>query len=231
MQRTKYFAFKSLSMKNWKKLLSYFFEFHVESSSSNFHEDLYVSYSRGRYQLSTENAIYSFGDLYTNYYQAFEQIDLNKRKVEKVLILGFGLGSIPMMLEQNFKKKYDYTAVEIDEEVLYLAHKYVTKNLESNIETICTDAAFFVEQCEEVFDIVCVDLFLDDIIPDAFQQQAFLQSTKKLIAPNGLLLYNRLALTIEDKEKNEHFMMDEFLPVFPKGHYLDVDGNWMFLNK
>ena len=49
---------------------------------------------------------------------------------------------------------------------------------------------------------VCVDLFLDDIIPDAFQQQAFLQRTKKLIAPNGLLLYNRLALTMEDKEKN-----------------------------
>ncbi|NJN78850.1 MAG: methyltransferase domain-containing protein [Saprospiraceae bacterium] len=217
-------------MKKWKKILSYIFEFHVETTSSEFHEALHVSYSRGRYQLSTQNAIYSFGDLYTNYYQAFEQIDLDNRKVKNVLILGFGLGSIPMMLEQHFHQNYNYTAVEIDEEVLYLAHKYVTNELNSPIETICTDAAFFVQQCDDVFDIVCVDLFLDDIIPDVFQQQEFLKQVKTLIAPKGILLYNRLALTKADKAKNETFLKNEFLPIFPKGRYLDVDGNWMFLN-
>lgn len=217
-------------IKNWKKILSYLFEFHIETTSSDYHEALHVSYSRGRYQLSTENAIYSFGDLYTNYFRAFEQLNLDSRKVENVLILGFGLGSIPMMLEQNFGKKYQYTAVEIDEEILYLAHEYVTHELTSPIETICTDAAFFVEYCQETFDIVCVDLFLDDIIPDNFQQQAFLQNIKNLIAPNGILLYNRLALTDEDKAKNNAFLNNEFLPVFPKGRYLDVEGNWMFLN-
>lgn len=218
-------------MKNWKKILSYLFEIHLETTSSEYHEALHVSYSRGRYQLSTENAIYSFGDLYTNYFRAFEAIDLDNRKVEKVLILGFGLGSIPMMLEQHFDKKYKFTAVEIDEEILYLAHKYVTHELTSPIETICTDAAFFVQQCEEVFDIVCVDLFLDDIIPDNFQKQAFLQHIKKLIAPKGILLYNRLALSNDDKAKNITFMNNEFLPIFPKGRYLDVDGNWMFVNE
>jgi predicted membrane-bound spermidine synthase len=218
-------------MKNWRKKLSYLFEHHVETTSSEYHEALHVSYSRGRYQLSTENAIYSFGDLYTNYFRAFEEIDLDKRKVEKVLILGFGLGSIPMMLEQHFDKKYQYTAVEIDEEILYLAHKYVTHELTSAIETICTDAAFFVQQCNEVFDIICVDLFLDDIIPDTFQKQDFLQNVKNLIAPEGILLYNRLALTNEDKAKNKAFMKNEFLPVFPEGRYLDVDGNWMFVNE
>jgi SAM-dependent methyltransferase len=218
-------------MKKWKEILSYLFEFHVETTNSEYHEALHVSYNQGRYQLSTQNAIYSFGDLYTNYFQAFEEIDLDNRKVKKVLILGFGLGSIPMMLEQHFNKKYQFTAVEIDEEILYLAHKYVTHELTSPIETICADAAFFVQQCEEVFDIVCVDLFLDDIIPDNFQKQAFLQHVKKLIAPNGILLYNRLALSNDDKAKNKAFMNNEFLPVFPKGRYLDVDGNWMFLNE
>lgn len=218
-------------MKKWQKLLSYLFELHIETTSSDYHEALHVSYSRGRYQLSTENAIYSFGDLYANYFRAFEQINLDNRKVEKVLILGFGLGSIPMMLEQHFNKKYHYTAVEIDEEILYLAHKYVTHELTSPIETICTDAAFFVQQCDAVFDIVCVDLFLDDIIPDNFQKQTFLKNVKNLIAPNGILLYNRLALTDADKTKSEAFLKNEFLPVFPNGRYLDVDGNWIFLNE
>ena len=218
-------------MKKWQKKLSYLFEYHIETTSSDYHEALHVSYHQGRYQLSTENAIYSFGDLYTNYFRAFDAIDLDSRKVEKVLILGFGLGSIPMMLEQFFDKKYHYTAVEIDEEILYLAHKYVTHELTSPIETICADAAFFVQQCEEVFDMVCVDLFLDDTIPEPFQKQAFLQQVKNLIAPNGILLYNRLALTDADKAKSEAFLNNEFLPVFPNGRYLDVEGNWMFLNE
>ncbi|MGB1120856.1 MAG: hypothetical protein ACPG3Z_02595, partial [Saprospiraceae bacterium] len=86
----------------WKKILSYVYEFHVESIAGDINDTLHVSYTQGRYQLSTQNAIYSFGDLYTNYYQAFEQINLDKYDIQNVLILGFGLGSIPLMLENNF---------------------------------------------------------------------------------------------------------------------------------
>lgn len=214
----------------WKKLLSYVYEFPIESTGSNINLALNVTYSRGRYQLSTENAIYSFGDLYINYYEAFKAIDLDNRKVEKVLILGFGLGSIPFMLENNFGRKYKYIGVEIDEEVVYLANKYVVKDLKSPIELICANALIFAEICEETFDIICVDLFLDDVIPSEFEQQSFLKNIKHLLAPNGMMLYNRLASTDEDKEDNEKFYKEQFLPVFPKGRYIDVDGNWMFMN-
>ena len=108
----------------WKRLLSYLFEIHIESTSSDYNPHLYVSLQKGRYQLSTANAIYSFEDLYDNFSDAFKEIDLDQLNVQNVLILGFGLGSIPIILEQKFNKKYFYTGVEIDEEVLYLANKY-----------------------------------------------------------------------------------------------------------
>jgi SAM-dependent methyltransferase len=215
----------------WKEWLSYIYEFDIESVGSAVNEVLHVSYSKGRYQLSTENAIYSFGDLYTNFYYAFERLDLEKLKVENVLILGFGLGSIPLMLEKNFNQNYNYTGVEIDEEVIYLANKYVTNELDASIEMICADALMFLEVNEEKYDMICVDLFLDDIIPTQFEQQDFLIQIKNKLSENGILLYNRLALTDQDQLESETFFEMEFLPIFPKGRYLDVDGNWILLNE
>ena len=214
----------------WKRLLSYVYEFHIESIYSDINETLHVSLSQGRYQLSTQNAIYSFGDLYSNYYLAFEQIDFNKHKIENVLILGFGLGSIPLMLEKDFQQKFQYTGVEIDECVIYLAEKYVTNSLKSPINIFTADALTYVEICEQQFDLICVDIFLDDVIPDDFQQQEFLQAVKSLLNKDGIILYNRLAQTKADKKASSGFYQEKFLPVFPEGRYIDVNGNWMFTN-
>ena len=214
----------------WKRLLSYVYEFHIESIYSDINETLHVSLSQGRYQLSTQNAIYSFGDLYSNYYLAFEQIDFNKHKIENVLILGFGLGSIPLMLEKNFQQKFQYTGVEIDECVIYLAEKYVTNSLKSPINIFTADALTYVEICEQQFDLICVDIFLDDVIPDDFQQQEFLQAVKSLLNKDGIILYNRLAQTKADKKASSAFYQEKFLPVFLEGRYIDVNGNWMFTN-
>ena len=89
----------------WKKILSYFFEFHIESAPSEINPHLYVSLNRGRYQLSTANAIYSFEDLYDNFFDAFKKVNLDQYPIKNVLVLGLGLGSIPLMLEKNLKKK------------------------------------------------------------------------------------------------------------------------------
>ena len=53
----------------WKRLVSYLFEIHVESTSSEFNPHLYVSLYKGRYQLSTANAIYSFDKKVTLYFR------------------------------------------------------------------------------------------------------------------------------------------------------------------
>ncbi len=213
----------------WKRLLSYLFEFHIESTSSEYNPHLYVSLKNGRYQLSTANAIYSYGDLYDNFSEAFLQLNLEKRKVKNVLILGFGLGSIPVILEK-MKQTYHYTAVEIDEEVVYLASKYVVPHLQSNLEIICADAFAFMHQNNKQYDMIAVDLFLDDIIPDKFQQQDFLTQLKEALSPNGLLLYNRLNYNDEDLAANKLFFKKTFKQVFKDGRYLEVKGNWMLVN-
>ena len=214
----------------WQHYLSHITEIHIESAPSEYNPHLYVSLNQGRYQLCTANVVYSFEDLYDNFGIAFQKIDLDKIPGERVLILGFGLGSIPYILEKKWHKQYHYTAVEIDESVLYLANKYMMPEMESSIETICADAFAFVMQSREKFDLIAMDVFLDDIIPDDFQNDTFLEHLEKLLNPDGVLLYNRLAHTPTDRHASQRYFSDVFEPRFPKGGYIEVKGNWMLLN-
>lgn len=220
-----------MKIPTWKRWLSYLYEIPVEQSGSEYNPYLELVISKGRYQLASANAVYSFDDLYTNYYRAFEAIHIKEKDFKHVLVLGLGLGSIPYMLEKHFHQKLYFTTVEIDEEVIYLAQKYRLDELDSPIQSICTNALTFVKQCQEQYDLVCMDVFIDDVIPDACQQIEFLADLKRLIAPKGILLYNCLALTKEDKIDSSVFFQGAFKSVFPKGDYLDVEGNYILMNK
>ncbi len=215
----------------WKRFLSYFYSFKIEHTSSEHNPSLDVYLKQGRYQLCTENAVYSYGDLYDNFTKTFDHLNLDELDVKKVLVLGFGMGSIPVILERLFEKKYDYTGVEIDCKVLELATKYVVPNIKSTMKLCCEDAMKFVSDCKEKFDLVAMDIFLDDVIPSSFEQTEFLLKLSSLLSSEGVLLYNRLSLTKKDLTDTQFFYSNNFSTVFPQATYLDVEGNWMLINR
>jgi spermidine synthase len=135
------------------------------------------------------------------------------------------------MLEKMFKKKYHYTAVEIDAEVLRLANVYVLPEIESNIEFQILDALTYTMFTDEKFDMICMDVFLDDTIPTELEQDDFLKSLKNLLSENGVLLFNKLAYHIKDKKQAESFFKNHFKRVFTEGVYLDVQGNYILINR
>ena len=206
------------------------FEFHIESAPSEINPHLYVSLKWGRFQLCTANAIYSFEDKYDNFYKSFEQIDLQKLPGKDVLILGFGLGSIPVMLEKYFNKDYNYTGVEIDESVIYLASKYGIHDLSSYIQIIQSDAYEFLKVNEQKFDLIIMDVFIDDTIPDLMQKEVFLQLITTHLNEGALFMYNRLAYTKEDLKKSNKFYEQIFEKSFSNACFLKVKGNYMLLS-
>lgn len=215
----------------WKRMLSYLTELHIESAPSELNPHLYVSLVKGRYQLATKNAIYSFADLYDNYRLSFKALDWDKLDGSDMLLLGVGLGSIPFMIESKLNRKMRYTGVEVDENVLYLANKYVLRDLQSPFEMHCIDAWNYIVQSNESFNIICMDVFVDDVIPDRLFSMDFLELLKDRLTPNGVLMYNCLARTDADIHAAKKFLFDEFLTVFPEGGFLDVRGNWMLVNR
>jgi predicted membrane-bound spermidine synthase len=211
----------------WKVFLSYLYEIPVEFVGSSVHQSLSVTLSKGRYQLSTPNAIYSYGDLYENFVRVFERIDWRRVPGDQVLLLGLGLGSIPYMLERKFNKSLQYTAVEIDAHVIRLAHKYVIAELKSQVTVWQADAADFVSGSHQQWDLICVDIFVDDVIPAPVLSPDFLADVKSCLTEGGLLLYNCLARSAKDIEATSNFLDNAFLKVFPDGGILDVGGNWI----
>ena len=217
-----------MEIPKWKKWLSYLMEINLESSSSEHNAELHISLNKGRLQLSTANAIYSYADKYENFFKTFEQITLDTQ-TEDVLILGFGLGSIPFMLENKFDKKYNYTGVELDDEVIYLASKYVLSSLKSDVLLVEADAINYMHQCTQTFDLICIDIFVDDQIPDAFLTYEFLTLVKDSLSEIGIVIFNHLADRPSYEQKARSYYNDVFLRVFPQGKYLQVLGNGMMI--
>lgn len=224
----------------WKVWWSYISEVLLEHTGSEYNEDLYVILDKGRLQLCTDDAIYSYDDLYDNFKYAFEQIDLEKLPQEaNVLVLGLGLASIPFILEKNFGKKYHYDCVEIDEEVAYLCSKYSMPRLESSIQMYITDAAQYVPNCYSKYDMVCIDIFQSSDIPEEFQTREFLDDVKALCNKDAVVLVNRLGHTAVDKQESKSYKEDVFVPAFPnaemhpiRGNYMLIsDKNWLLSNK
>lgn len=213
----------------WKKGLSYLTELHLESAPSELNPHLYVSLRKGRFQLCSANAIYSWGDLYDNFDKAFRKLPIREWPEREVLILGFGLGSIPIILEQKFNRHWHYTGVEADESVLWLAGKYTLPDIKSPIELHAVDAYSFVWQTENTYDLICMDVFQDDQIPEILQSEDYLQGLREILNPDGILLYNRLSYTKEDRRLSEDFFQEVFCRAFPHSEYWNLGGNAMLV--
>jgi spermidine synthase len=214
---------------NWKIWLSYLFPQHLESVSSKYSPVLEVSLRRGRHELSSTNAIYSFDDLYANFAEAFKKIPLNELPGDEVLVLGLGLGSIPYLLEKKMGLKFHYTMVEIDEAVIGLAEKYTLCGLDCSYDIICGDAEIYAASIEEQYDLICMDVFQDDVIPGDMQGEEFLENLKTGLTPGGLLLYNVLSLRRHDRKQAEKYYHKVFKKVFPNASFLEVASNWVLI--
>ncbi len=215
----------------WTKLLSYIKDIHVETTSSFYNDALEVLLSKGEYQLVTPDAIYSYGMRYDNFLDAFKKIKIKEKKITNALILGLGLGSIPYMLEKRFDKKYQFTAIEIDPEIIHLASKYVLDDLQSSVTTICADAMVYMALNDKKYDLICMDIFVSDYIPEEFESHQFLAMLKDALSPSGILMYNRLYLYDKDQKKTDIFFERVFKKIFPDGKFTTVPGNKILINK
>ncbi|MGB1241318.1 MAG: spermidine synthase [Chitinophagales bacterium] len=210
--------------------LSYVCEQKIQTTSSIFNPYLEVILSRGRFQLNTEHATYSFEDLYDNYYRTFKKYNLQNHQLQKVLVLGLGLGSVPLMLQSHFKQSQaHFFGVEIDEVVIELCRKYIKPDLSRRLTTFCEDAYDFVGRDDMQYDLIAVDIFLDDLTPMKFRSIPFLQNLKRLLAPNAFLFYNTMTVSSASYLESHGFFENRFLPTFPNAEVFQMNSNRMLI--
>ena len=208
------------------KIFSYLFDFPVEKKQSQFSGEVVVSLHRGQYKLSTQNAIYSFGKNYTSFDVAFKAIDIQNQKIENVLVLGFGLGSVIDLLENNATIK-KIAAVDADAVIIELAKKYLQSNLKNKVAFVCSDAELFVTNEQQQFDLILFDVFIEEVTPMQFMQTDFFVALKKLVNQNGILLFSKIDDSFRNKIENAQFEKT-FSSVFSEAFSIDANGNKIF---
>lgn len=213
------------------RLYSYFRDIHLEEINSQFSDTLKVSLSNDRLKLSAGAAVYSEEDNYYNYTEIFKVLKIKDKNFNKVLVLGLGLGSIPVMLENKFKKFYQYDLVDIDPAIVQLFQKYVYPDLKSKHSVIQTDALEFVKSCSCKYDLICIDLFINRHIPDQFIRMDFIQNLRNIMMDNGIIIYNRIEPESKEEIEQTQNFETNFQTYFPTYKKYRIVHNKMYVGE
>ena len=185
-----------------KFLSSFLFSYKAEERKSDVSGAIEVVYSNGKYVLDTTHVNYSFGGLHEVFQKAFGQFNIKQREIKNVLILGFGAGSVASILQKEYGKEVEMVGVEKDKVVIELAKKYFLIDQYKRLTLHCDDAYHFVLNNPRTgFDLIIVDIFIDLLVPEKFQEEKFLSALNKLLSENGILFYNFIARDEKTRDK------------------------------
>lgn len=114
---------------------------------------------------------------------------------KKVLIIGLGGGSLVNAIH-SLAPAAKITSVEIDEAVVRIAKKYFDMANSDWHQMVTKDARVFVKRAllkKQQYDLVVLDAFNGDYIPEHLMTYEFLTEVKRLLSDKGLVIANTFA--------------------------------------
>ncbi|AAZ24952.1 spermidine synthase [Colwellia psychrerythraea] len=109
-----------------------------------------------------------------------------------ILIIGLGGGTMSNTLHQLLPDSY-IDNVEIDESVIKVARQYFGFLENDQIKTYSQDGRVFVKRAllkKQEYDWIILDAFNGDYIPEHLMTKEYLEETKRLLSPQGILTAN-----------------------------------------
>ena len=199
-------SIKKNSFSLFKKIMSYIAPDILELRKGDVTSILLVKMVNGKLILDATRVNYSFGGLHLLFERVFQKIDLINFKPEKILILGYGVGSVGHILRNDYGLQSHITAVELDTVVIELGGRYFNTTLMENFRMYNMDAAEYVKSSREIFDLIIVDVFVESFVPESVRTQSFLEGLKTIMNTDALLIYNFM---LHDKKSRENFIILE----------------------
>jgi spermidine synthase len=183
-----------------KWIISYLYPI-TKHIHSTYNGVLEVTWVDGKKVLNTKNANYSFGALHKVMRFALKKIDLKEK--DTVLLLGLGGGSVINILRQELRQNNSIDAIEIDPVIIEVARNEFGLGSYSSVNVTCIDAYKYVERDTKLYDLVIIDLFIDNNIPLKFCENKFWKNIYRITDFNGSIIFNVLIKTnLKDKIDN-----------------------------
>lgn len=111
---------------------------------------------------------------------------------KRILIIGLGGGTLPEALQEMLPDATIHT-VEIDPAVESIAEEYFDFTPGPNTESFISDGRVFVKRAGlrgEQYDLIMLDAFEADYIPEHMLTREFLEEVKTIMTPYGVLAAN-----------------------------------------
>ena len=134
--------------------------------------------------------------LVLNYTQGFfSALYLAAAPPQRVLVIGLGGGVMPMAL-RAIDPDMHIDTVELDPAVLKVARSHFGYREDARLHSHVADARVFVRhqlRAQARYDLVLIDAFDKDYIPEHLLTREFLQQVQSLLTPAGVLAANTFA--------------------------------------
>ncbi|MEI6583293.1 MAG: methyltransferase domain-containing protein [Chitinophagia bacterium] len=180
------------------KGFSYIWPVTIKNYSSQYSGELYIRYFLGKKVLDCKHTNYSFGGLQKVLKRALELLPFNP-DTKKILILGLGAGSVVATIRKQHSKTAHVTGVEIDATILQIAREEFGIVENSLTKLVQEDAIVFMANNADRYDLIVIDLFIIDTIPEATQEASFLKQLVTAMEPGGYLVFNTIPETLSNE--------------------------------
>ncbi|MES2558908.1 MAG: hypothetical protein V4590_04170 [Bacteroidota bacterium] len=190
------------NMNEWLHLAgSYIWGQRLSTYNSHLNGKLEVWLVNGKLILNSAHANQSYDSLHHVFKHVFEEIQLEHQPVHHVLLLGLGAGSVAEIIEEELVMNCKITAVEKDPLMIELGIKYFDITRFRQLQIVLDDALHYVQNCKQQFELIIIDLFVDNQVPEPFTSESFLTDLNRLLSREGFVLFNMIVQTPSQLEQ------------------------------
>lgn len=113
-------------------------------------------------------------------------------KPTRILMLGGGTFTLPQYLAMQYPAA-TIDVVEIDPELATIARDYFYYKDPSNVNLIFDDARTYMNQSDQTYDAIIVDVYGGSHVPFSFMTREYGERVNALLRPNGVAIANIIA--------------------------------------
>ncbi len=107
----------------------------------------------------------------------------------RLLVVGLGGGTLPMFLRKHYPDA-TIDVVDIDPDVVYVAKEFFGFREDSGMQAHVADGRQFIEKSRQPYDVIFLDAFGTDSVPQHLTTQEFLRAVRRAVKPGGSVTGN-----------------------------------------
>ncbi len=106
----------------------------------------------------------------------------------RVLIIGLGGGTVAYQLRKLFGASVTIDVVETDRSMVRAMESFLPERIE--VKVMIGDGAGYVKSIKHRYDTIILDAYVNDLVPEQFLTQEFIDSTYDALGPAGTFAIN-----------------------------------------